>query len=302
MTARFLVMSDTHFDASGTDQDYFWWNRMLFTMSDEIAESLVETVRDLAPDFIIHCGDFTTASDLESFRFGKEVMDRMDCPYYITLGNHDTFRPGVREAILPLFENSGRDFYYARDLGGLRFFFLDGQSSDCMPRDGGFIGIGPLREGLEWLEEELQDTDGKPAVFVTHPPLFWKPAYPIGSLPQGKPVPESPMPTGKFLDPFVHHGDLARIAASSANVKAAFAGHWHIVDLVVQDGVVCCQAPSLIEFPLEMRLVELDGQRLSIRTVGLRDGSFRRASIVEEWKNEWVAGGPDDREWSGEIS
>ncbi len=63
MDATFVVMTDTHFAAPGTGKDGAWWNKEITSQSASIAESLVSTVKDLNPDFIIHCGDFTDASD-----------------------------------------------------------------------------------------------------------------------------------------------------------------------------------------------------------------------------------------------
>ena len=125
MTASFLVIADTHFCAPGTAENMTWWNRMLKEQSPAIAESLISTVRELGPDFVIHCGDLTDNGTLASFYSAKEIMDRMSCPYYVTLGNHDTFQAGTREAIAGMFETADGKFYYAHDLGGLRFVFLD---------------------------------------------------------------------------------------------------------------------------------------------------------------------------------
>jgi 3',5'-cyclic AMP phosphodiesterase CpdA len=307
--ASFVVMSDTHFAAPGTGKDGQWWNKMLKTQSPEIADALIRTVRHLSPDFIVHCGDFVDTSDIESFHFGKRIMDQLACPYYITLGNHDTWTAGNRAAIQSLFKHADGRFYYTRELAGLRFFFLDcaywitkeGEDSEYLDWDlyrrGAYSGIGPSQEELSWLEQQLKTYTQEPIIFALHPPIYSKPAYPVGSLPGGKPVKTHPSPYHHFAPYCVHYQKLMDLIAKAPNAKLVFAGHWHISDLTVSNGVLHCQTGSLIEFPFEIRLVQITNHHLSIKTVGLDDPQFQRSSVVEEWGNQWVAGQPGDRAW-----
>ena len=308
MKSSFVVMADTHFAAPGTGEDGKWWNKTLKSWSPEIADAIVNKIREVSPDFVIHCGDFTDAGDIESFKFGKSVMDRLPCPYYITLGNHDTYHQTTWESITQLFENSDREFYYYRDLLGIRFFFLnsaywitkDGKEFEFMDWDifkkGEYSGIGLSQEELQWLRRELKSSDSMPKIIVTHPPIFSKPTYPVGSLPGGKPVKEHPSPYSHFMPDCVYRKELLGIIACASNVKAVFTGHWHIFDTTFKEGVFHCQTGSLIEFPFEMRLVEVDNRSFSMTTIGLNDKRFQEASLVEEWQNKWIAGEHDDRE------
>lgn len=95
---RFVVISDTHFQPPGSaTADSAFWNRMLATCGEAIAESLIETVRALEPEFVVHCGDFTASSQIAQWEYGCSVMERFGCPWYAVPGNHDTWQPGVRE-------------------------------------------------------------------------------------------------------------------------------------------------------------------------------------------------------------
>ncbi len=65
-------------------------------------------------------------------------MERVGCPWYGAIGNHETWNPGVRAAFAAHFGLPGERCHYARTLGGLRFVFLDTchwQSADgaCSP-------------------------------------------------------------------------------------------------------------------------------------------------------------------------
>lgn len=292
----------------GTGQDMTWWNRMLKTRSPEIADAIVSTVTALAPDFVVHCGDVTDDGALASFHQAKKVMDRMGCPYYLTLGNHDTFQPGTRGAITGLFENGDGTFYYARDLGGLRFVFLDcaywirrdGQEDEHIDRDiykaGGYLGIGPSKEELDWLKKELAANEGTPTIVVAHTPILSKPTFPVGSLPNGQPVKHAPSPYTDIAEYCVGHKKLMQTITSARNVRAVLTGHWHIFDVVSKDGIHHCQTGSMIEFPFEMRLAQISDGHMSITAVPLNDRSFQEMSLLKELGNSWVAGECEDRE------
>jgi len=315
MTHRFVVISDTHFFAPGAvTQDKMFWNRVLQTRSAEIGECLIETINELAPDFVIHCGDFTGRCDMENFEFGCQLMDQLSCPWYAVLGNHDTWYPGVREAFSSLYGLPRDQCYYSRDLAGLRFIFLDvaywitrqGQVSPYLDKElydnGQIAGMSPTEEELRWLQAELEHSGDRPVVLISHAPLGFKDAYPVATLPKGRPVQAARISLVEYIGDVLMRREMREIIRRHSNVKVAFAGHWHICDATYQDGVVYCQTPSLREYPFDIRLVEVRNRALAVTTVGLKNPDFKQLSYVEEWHNSWVAGAPSDREFTVELS
>ncbi len=305
--ARFVIMTDTHFSPPGKGQDSRWWNRTLGSRSAEIGEALISTVKNLSPDYIIHCGDFTHPGDVESFQFGVDIMDRMACPYYIILGNHDAQTEGIRKSITTLIENENGNLYYSRDLAGLRFIFLD--SANWITKDGkaydyqettivreeDYSGIGPSQDVLDWLKNELTENQDQPTIIVTHAPIHSKPTYPVETLQTGKPINDYPTPYHHFASYSVHEESLRRMISQHTNIIAVFCGHWHISDITGMGGAIHCQTGALIEYPFEMRLMERDRNQLILSTIGLNDQKFKNESFIPEWNNQWVAGQPDDR-------
>jgi predicted phosphodiesterase len=308
MVTRFVVISDTHFYAPQTiAKDDVYWNGVLQTRSAEIGASLVETIDELGPKFVIHCGDITGLCELENWAFACRVLDGLSCPWYAALGNHDAWFPGVRAAFAERFGAC----YYRRDLAGMRFLFLDlvhwydGQGRRSPYRDsieaGQIGGMGADEEQLRWLEAELAAGAERPTALVSHPPLGFKAAYPIASWPRGKPVAKRPTPLDPLFGEVVYLPAIQAAIRAAPQAKVAFAGHWHIMDATRQDGVVHCQTASLREYPFEIRVVEVDSTTMKVRTVPLKDPEFRRASFVPAWNNAWVAGGPDDRAFGVEL-
>ncbi len=307
MAQRFVILSDTHFLAPQPNvADKTWWNRVLEAECGEIGAALVRAVRRLEPDFVVHCGDLTGHCDMANYEFGAAVMDRLQCPWYVVPGNHDTWFPGVRAALAARYGLPGHQCHYARDLAGLRFLFLDmsywaSRDGRIMPYldqdlyDGGQIaGMGASPEGLDWLERELATAD-RPVVVVSHAPLGYKPDYAVATLPHGKPPAGPRTSVVGIMGDVVGREGVRALLRRHPRVRLALAGHWHICDLTREDGVAFCQTPALREYPFEFRLAIVEGGHVRVTTHGLGDETFRRQSYVETWGNAWVAGTEADR-------
>jgi 3',5'-cyclic AMP phosphodiesterase CpdA len=81
MSYRFFILTDTHFFAPGSiHHEKSWWNRVLEVHSEEIAAHLINTVRELKSDFIVHCGDLTGYCNAHNYEFSCQVMSAMDRP------------------------------------------------------------------------------------------------------------------------------------------------------------------------------------------------------------------------------
>jgi 3',5'-cyclic AMP phosphodiesterase CpdA len=314
MTHCFAVISDTHFFAPDrAPADKLYWNRVLQSRSADIAESLIDTIADMAPDFVVHCGDFTGMCDMENYDFGCQVMDTLSCPWYVAIGNHDTWYPGVRSAFSARYDLPEGQCFYRRDLAGLRFIFLDvaywtsseGQVSPYLDKDlydsGNIRGMSPTEVELRWLEEELATSGDTPVILVSHAPLGFKDAYPLATLPRGRPVEAATTALVDVMGDVLLRDQMRSIVRRHPNVKAAFAGHWHISDVTRSEGVLYCQTASLREYPFEIRLVRVHDGQLDVTTHELKDPSFRHLSFVQEWGNSWVAGAPGDREFSLDL-
>jgi 3',5'-cyclic AMP phosphodiesterase CpdA len=306
MSGRFVVLSDTHFLAPGRRMvGKTWWNRVLETRCDEIGAALVAAVRRVNPDFVIHCGDLVGYAHPDNYEFGLRVMDQLSCPWYVAPGNHDAESPGVRTALAARYSLPGEDCYYARDLAGLRFLFLDlayftsagGDVSPYQDRDlhdrGQIRGTGPSAQELAWLEQELAAAEG-PVALVSHAPLGYKVAYPMPTLPYGTPAAQPETSIAGLMGDVLQRHTMRAMIGRCRHVKVAFAGHWHISDMVFQEGVAFCQTASLREYPFEFRVVEVSDSVLRVSTLGLGE-RFQRESAVEAWGNQWIAGTPDSR-------
>lgn len=318
---RFAVISDTHFFAPGRGRDSVWWNRALNTRTAEIGECMVASIAAMAPDFVIHCGDFTGHCDMENWQTGLQIMDQLPCPWYAVVGNHDTWFPGVRDAFSERCEVAREQCHYTCMIGDLFFIFLDTcywQSVDDSMSpyldkelfDGGKIeGIAIPSQEIEWLREQLEAHRGQAMIcLVSHASLGFKPLYPVATMPdghpgrkEGTPLSEITYGRGKKFGDVANRLEVRRVLSEYDNVKLALAGHVHINDLHTEDGIAFIQTGAMREWPFEFRTIEVNRGVASVTTHGLSLPGFKEVSFLKERGNAWIAGESSDREFSIEL-
>ena len=308
MSCRFAVISDTHFFLPPTGHEGTWWNRTTHNYSNRMGEALVRLIKNLSVDFVIHCGDFTGLDSKENVGYGLEFMKRLGCPWFAVPGNHDTWNSETRNSFREIFDCGEDSWSYSREMGGLRFFFLDvvhwyWKDGKCTAhydsigdKAGNILGIGAPERDLLWLEQKLEET-GLPSIIVSHAPIFFKDGYPLKTLPCGKPVNGPLTHPSDFIDDMVNRERLYHLTKKCKNLKVCFAGHWHINDAAVSDSVLYVMTGALREYPYEIRMVEYCDDSFKISTHALDVPELREMSYVKEWGNKWVEGGNDVREF-----
>ena len=295
----FVVVTDTHVDVREKREDGFWWNRMLVTRAQEILSEAVGEINRRAPDFVVHCGDLTNASDEASFREAARIAGDLEMPFHFIPGNHDTYDDGSRQVSARLFGLDDGLFYGAERFAGWRLIFLD--SVYWLHKDGSvredfsrndFVDIDIPEEELDWLRSELAEDDETPALCFTHTMTALRDSYAISRLPGGEEITQRPVNMGKWLFPT---RKLRPLLSKARSVKAVFCGHGHWHDCVVEEGTRHCQTAALVEYPCEMRMVHVRGEVIETEVFGLSGKDYGEDSYVEEWGNRWVGGQEEDR-------
>ncbi len=299
MTFRFLVIADTHFVRTPNDMDGEWWNRTTEQFSDVMGEALVRKVRDLSPDLAVHCGDFNGWNDAAEYAYGADFMDRLGCPWIAVPGNHDTWEPAPGISGNPFSAPGPRS--RAVDTGGIRFLLFDtaswldksGTWSPLLDRkryDRGEIeGMGASPEDIVWLERELDALD-RPSVLITHAPVEYRPAYPVATLPHGRKTGGAETPPAVFVRDIIGIERIRGLLRKNRMVRACFAGHWHLNDAVVRNGMLHVMTGALREYPYDIRLVERNGDALRVTNHRLDVPELVKYSYIAEWGNRWIEG------------
>lgn len=309
---KFVIISDTHFYVDDKVKHGTFWNRSLPEKRDEIAASLIETVKKLRPDYIVHCGDFVDRAYLDCFEYGKNIMDAIGVPWFLVPGNHDAYNMTVRNEISKLYGLPLGQSYFSRIIGDIKHVFLDTCFSATLGNEviacrdenlhkaGMLKGLVVPKEELDWLEEELKTSKNEAVFIFSHVPIEFKCYYPVSCLPDGTKLDD--MRGFSINDLFneinislVNSDSVSSVLKKHKNVKAVFSGHWHINDHFENEGIHFIQTASLREYPFEIRIVEIDEGEIHISTVPLSDSELAVNSYIKHRKNDWVRGTDSDR-------
>ena len=132
---------------------------------------LVAWLEQQKPDLIIHTGDLTVdGADVETdLIFCRDRIAELPAPVLSLPGNHDIGHlPGSHQPVNPLRlarwrTHFGPD-YWAKDFGDWRIIGLNSL----------IIGADSTEEEeqFQWLEAELNNSDGKPVAVFAHKPVF----------------------------------------------------------------------------------------------------------------------------------
>jgi 3',5'-cyclic-AMP phosphodiesterase len=165
----------------------------------------------------------------------KEISDRLNCPYYHCMGNHDVLGYSARRKVpiddpdigkKLIMDRLGMDrSYYSFDVNGWHFVVLD--SIYPVDADHGPSYVPRLgEEQLEWLRADLGANHGKPTVAVIHIAAFCN----IGQIEGDTTMPA--MHTRVIQD-----GRQLRLILERHGVKAVLQGHMHMIEDYFYNGV-----------------------------------------------------------------
>jgi len=312
---RFILLSDTHLSADPNARGFLWWHRNLVPQAADICTLAVQDINRLKPDFVVHCGDITNDGRRDSMRLARDVFQELDCPFHFAPGNHDCWEKGGRMHASALFGlKGGRVLYQAVDLNEALLLLLDGvywesheaECKDYLDREdpdratgkGASAstegGICIPKQELAWVEAALRDNPRKPVLAFIHSPLRARGVYDTSKSQSGRPLSHAPMrmPSG-----YCNSDRLLELLRGADNVKAVFYGHRHWNECHTEDGLLHCLTCALIQYPCEMRLIELSDGLLSGRMIPLSDPSYADHSYVPDSDGDFIPGRAEDRDF-----
>ena len=267
---RIGLFSDLHLGHSGTGR---WHNRLLFDCAERVARETVALLNRQALDLVIVLGDITNHGSPEQLRLAKEVLDGLLVPWLVLPGNHD--RNAVKSGRFEeVFGNRVPGIH--RRLGSCSALFLQEQLPPDDRKARTELGSAIVR-GAEGVVES--DRPGALLVF-SHFPL----------------VPEEEFADQREANYAKHYRDglelLGRLRGLVSGTTVAFCSHEHWHHVTSDDGFTQCTTASMIEYPMEARIVCLDGRRLSISTLDTACPEIAARSLESA---RWGRGDTSDR-------
>lgn len=241
---RLVHLSDLHVSqATANRPPRFFGDPLVNDLvhSRAILRAAVDQINSrLRPDLVVITGDLADrGDDLESLRRVKVELDRLQCPYYPVMGDHD--RPEAFERVFPGRQN------YAFDRGTWRFVALDAHRGRLEPAT------------LGWLKQELDSSAGRRTALLIHRPLE---IDPVAALLAAR--------VYRVQLTLQNAEDVRQFLRGYPSVRLVLAGHTHVAwehqsDAGKGDKYRTLVAPALVVTPHCLRLVELEGDKVTSR-------------------------------------
>ena len=214
----------------------------------DMLDRCIEIINEENPDIVIITGDVTDYGLRAEFEGVKGELERIESPYLIVPGNHDSRHEGYKK-----FEDFFGKRFFVRDMEDYRFIGIDSSEPDI---DEGHVG----RAQLEWLQQQL--TPGS-VVFLHHHLV---------------PIPY----TGRERNVLVDAGEMLKILDSN-HVPLVLSGHkhvpwvWKVNDTVVSTaGTVSCERTGSSQ---SFDLIELREDKINVEKIHIKTGKVEKYAV-----------------------
>lgn len=272
---RIALLTDMHIGYTGESR---WHNRKMWTEAPEITREAVAQVNTLKADYVVVLGDLTESGQPSEVEQAYAALQPLSAPWAILPGNHDrsalesgVLRDTFADHLLPAYQN----------LDGIGLLFLP----ERWPRDEKHV---PRMDWGRLSPEIEQILLSPPAVLIVFSHYSVLPEDAHAEANHG-------LYAGHWGDGEQFLG-LLRPALEGRIICLCGHQHWHHV--MAQNGVLQCTTASLIEYPMETRLVTVTPERIQIETLPTASPSIAQASLDE---TRWVSGTHRDRVFDQQI-
>lgn len=213
---KFVQVADSHFR---TNDEYR-------------AEVLSETVNAINSEkgisFVIFTGDNIDSPKAEYIPEFIKLINKLNVPYYLVIGNHDVFRNnGLSKKHYLEIVRDNNCFYkykkpnYVFKKNGFVFIVVDG-AKEVIPGSIGYY----KKDTLNWLEKQLNKYKNEKVIIFQHFPL----------------VSSKEMPSHRVYQ----KEDYLELLDSHDNVISVIAGHLHMNSEIMRNGVYHITSPTLL--------------------------------------------------------
>ncbi|MBT3276284.1 MAG: hypothetical protein HN368_24260 [Spirochaetales bacterium] len=266
---RFGIISDLHLGHSGTGR---WHNSLLFDRAEDIVRNAVAVLNGQSLDLVIILGDVSNDGGEDQLKSAAGIFSNLNTSWRVLPGNHD--RDGVRSgAFHELFSGHVPDLLGA--VAGIPSLFLPEFLPEIeYPRTE--LGMRMIKKVLDLVSRTAPDD-----LFIfSHFPLISQNAYAL----QFK---------GEYAKHFLDGEEfLDQLGQIVTGKILCFAGHQHWHRIINEKKFVHCMTASMIEYPMEARVIRIADDRIDISTLECGVPDLAAVSLDSA---PWVAGSKDDR-------
>jgi len=266
----FAIISDPHMGSSEPSNT----NKM-FHYNQDILKWIVEEINSNTDvDFVLVLGDITKDSEPLNHVRAKDMLDRLNAPYYVLPGNHDVNKTYIEnelgiEDFVENFQGHGytdnRSYYSLDPSPGVHLVSLD-SASDSRLADTWAGGLS--EEQIEWLDEDLNETEDETVIIMAHHALINH--------------------TGKNdSNWYIDNRDEVKEIMKKHGAQIIFTGHLHTTDIAEENGIYDISCPGTCTYPLAYRMAKLESDTLTVNTLWYPDEKIRGIAEAEFLQNGW---------------
>lgn len=236
-TLKFAQLSDIHIQKTQAENENIKTPPELL-LNEAIFN--INLIKDI--DFTLITGDLTDYPSVDLLKYGTNILNTLEKPWYIISGNHDKVFNGFIENSDYLkvikaqnpnqqFDNS---YYTFSPKRGFKFIALDGTNTKATSN-----GLMP-KEQLEWLDNVLSNSKNDVVVIYTHFPLV--------------------EPIHKPWHLILNSEEVKNVLMKHKMPILYVAGHYHSTSLI-QDGNILHVASPSLSYCQEYRIITIDKKR-----------------------------------------
>lgn len=229
---KFVQVTDVHFEANKPYK----------------VKVLEETIKDINNlknlSFVVFTGDNLNnpnAEDLDDF---IKIINKLNAPYYIVLGDHDVFKSKnlSKDRYSEIIRENNifwlrRKWNYSFKKKGYTFLVVDG-AKEVIPGSVGYYRA----DTREWLDKQLSKNTKRPVIIFQHYPVLDMKSFGSGQLKTHRTY--QPEKYFEILDKY-------------NNVLAILSGHFHTNAEEMRNGVYHISSPTLMGLPHQYKIIDI---------------------------------------------
>jgi predicted phosphodiesterase len=278
------LLTDLHLGHTGTG---CWHNRLMFNQAESITRASIAVLNAQALDVVFVLGDITAYSQPGQLPLAYDVLSTLSAPWYVVPGNHDRGIVQNGQFDVVFAQHAAPPYMRLGDIGvaSLRERVpADLHDDICYPPDDSWI-----QHVLQGITADCSHT----LVVLSHFPLHSEQAW--AEQHQGKDAGQ--MRDGEAL--FTRLKESLRPGCPARERRIILlCGHEHWHHVTQNHDYVQCVTASLIEYPMEVRVVTLAEDSLRISTLSVPVEAIANQSIASaDAPAPWVRGRVQDREY-----
>jgi predicted phosphodiesterase len=212
----FAVIADSHIKSTFFD-DHRYLKAM--SIAGDLLANCVDDINSHVPPvaFVLHLGDITEQGKVTEFRKAKAILEKLRCPLYPVLGNHDNFMSDYKWGWKDYAERDTT--FYTFDHFGFHFIVID-----CTPNPYIPANIECDSSMRDWVAAHLAAHPDRPAFILSHYNM-WERGWNALFDTVGHYIEYNGMP------------ELRQVLEQAGNVVAVINGHVHANRVETHGGI-----------------------------------------------------------------